>query len=362
VEDGDLVRNDFRHGLLGPGPAFLHLEPGVDSESPRLRTFQEEDPMLESRRRTAASTLTLALALALMAGAAAAGPGDFRHADGVGMLGAQREGLARIRAKSHERLELARRASSMGVPSESRELLDERFQDLLKEMDWIAQSTTYEGLTLLDLPGTATIQLAPGSSDCVDVHLVDVRGTTLGVDATDLLTLANARDAAIKEETAIDLLIWVEQQNCGEHALLGVDLGCPRADSYCDSTANSTGAPATIFGAGSLALSLEEPLLLYTQHCPPGRPGWFLMASGATQLPFGDGYLCLDRNVGPVVVVGSMQVVPPGGMAIGLISEEAFEGFPTLQPGSTRYFQFLFRDSGEMRSNATDGLRVTFGA
>lgn len=292
---------------------------------------------------------------------AGASPGGFRHADGLGILGEQRQGLSELLRLAGDRLELAEQSSQPQWTLQERAEFDQRFASLGDQMDWIASVTNYEGLTLLDLEGTASVQVAPGSSQLVEIHIVDATTAYLGTDALDVTTAANAQAAVWSIRAGLETLSWFEQRNCAEHSLLGVELGCAQISAYCQSSVNSSGAAATIFAAGSLSLALEGELLVYTKDCPAGRFGWFVVGQGRARLPFGDGSLCLDSSVAPLQRLGPGQLVPSIGQVIQSLDSQSYAAYPSLQAGEDRFVQFFFRDSGPAGVNSTDGVRLTFG-
>jgi len=159
---------------------------------------------------------------AIFASPAAAGGHGFRHAFGVGLLRTQARSLHVLRSGTAEMVRLAKRASEPSLGDRDRELLDDRLQALLVGHDSIIDFTQYEGLTLLDLFGSVTVQQAPGSGQFIDVHTVDVQTATLGIDALDVTTEATAVYSVVELTTAFKALEAELLRNGVEQASLGL--------------------------------------------------------------------------------------------------------------------------------------------
>ncbi len=103
--------------------------------------------------------------------------------------------------------ELAIQASNGTVSAADRTTLHQEFADLVNEIDRIAQSTTFNGVSLLDGTGsTITFQVGTGTTtglDTIQLSTSDTLASTLGlstldIGATGLPTLAVAQlDSAI---------------------------------------------------------------------------------------------------------------------------------------------------------------------
>jgi len=131
-------------------------------------------------------------------------------------------------------------------------------------------------------------------------------------------------------------------------------------EPYCLSTPNSTGQSARISAAGSLSIAANDTYLL-ASACPPGCMGIFFYGAQELQMPFANGYLCINP-LSPLQRVSALSCAGPLGEA------QVHLDFPTLPPagailpGSTWCFQYWFRDpkAGGALANLTDGLRLTF--
>lgn len=130
---------------------------------------------------------------------------------------------------------------------------------------------------------------------------------------------------------------------------------CQAPRRYCGSTPNSGGTAGRISWQGSSSLAAND-LDLQCFQVPPGEFGLFFMGPARAQIPLADGTLCVSGGLIrlPVVQVG----------ANGPVSQSFNNtAWGPLGPGSTRHFQFWFRDPsgpGGMGANLSDALEVRF--
>jgi len=138
--------------------------------------------------------------------------------------------------------------------------------------------------------------------------------------------------------------------------------------AYCNpANNNSTGAPATLRGAGSASVASNN-LTLVADDLPSNSFGFFLTSAtqGFTQNPGGSsGNLCLGGAIGRYVGPGQIKNSGAAGefsLLLNLAQTPSPSGFVTVMPGQTRNFQAWYRDAvgGSATSNFTHGLRVTF--
>jgi len=133
---------------------------------------------------------------------------------------------------------------------------------------------------------------------------------------------------------------------------------CP-ATSYCVTSPNSVGPGATIAASGSTSIAADD-FRLVASGLPPVQFGIFYYGLLQAQIPFGNGFRCIQGLVyrlrPPALADGTGQAShrvdfddPP--LASGRISA-----------GSTWNFQFWYRDpaGGGAFFNLTDGLTATF--
>jgi flagellin len=117
-----------------------------------------------------------------------------------GALSESNNNLSRMR-------ELAMQAANGTLTATDRATLDTEFQALIEEIDRVATQTAFNGVNLLD-GSTATLDIQVGINDTevITMNMVDATTATLGVDALDVTTAANASAALATIDTAIDLV------------------------------------------------------------------------------------------------------------------------------------------------------------
>ncbi|TDJ66264.1 MAG: hypothetical protein E2O39_16785 [Planctomycetota bacterium] len=126
--------------------------------------------------------------------------------------------------------------------------------------------------------------------------------------------------------------------------------------SYCIAAANSTGGGALMSATGSASVAANA-LVLHSGPVP-AQPGLFYYGPAQTQVPFGNGFRCVDG------VVGRLDVVNPAGgqytFALDVTSPPSAQTLITA--GSTWNFQNWYRDpaGGGAFFNLSDGLEVMF--
>ena len=138
--------------------------------------------------------------------------------------------------------------------------------------------------------------------------------------------------------------------------------GC--ANSVPGHDSNPQGALLAACGSSSAA---EDDLVLTLSHLPPNKFGLFFMGGGQTQLPFGDGFRCVDTGG-----VGLFRYNPPQNsgseglttLGPGIVARsQSFSMNGHIDPGETWYFQGWYRDPmGPCGTafNLSNGLAVTF--
>lgn len=135
--------------------------------------------------------------------------------------------------------------------------------------------------------------------------------------------------------------------------------GCGAPWNYCISAINSTGQGASIGALGSTSITRND-LVLVVSGCPVGASGMFFFGSFATQIPFGEGYLCVTGNqqrLLPAVLTG-----PGGAASLALDFSDPTSSAALITPGSTWRFQLWYRDPQLVGQgfNLTNGLGISF--
>jgi len=131
--------------------------------------------------------------------------------------------------------------------------------------------------------------------------------------------------------------------------------------TYCVSSTNSTGNSAQIGFLGSTSITAND-LILTCQGGPPGKPGLFIYGPSQTQIPLGEGFLCIG---GPI-----QRIQPP--IIIDVFGNASFQVDNNLPPfasgpnaisaGENWNFQFWYRDppGGPAGFNLSNGLALSF--
>jgi hypothetical protein len=128
------------------------------------------------------------------------------------------------------------------------------------------------------------------------------------------------------------------------------------AYQYCQATMNSQGSVAFVGYAGSLDLSQQSFALFCTGAViHPASYGMFIYGVDQTQVPFGNGYLC-------IYPYGRMTVQHLSGETVFTAMSSSPEEFAPFQPGSSWNFQFWYRDvaAGGANFNLSRALHIDF--
>ncbi|MBI5543441.1 MAG: flagellin FliC [Deltaproteobacteria bacterium] len=105
--------------------------------------------------------------------------------------------------------ELAMESASDGIGDTERAYIQEETSALGDEIQRIANATEFNGTMLLNSTTSLTFQVGirnVGANDRIDVTTVDVRTTTLGIDAMSLSSAASARTALDTIDAALRLV------------------------------------------------------------------------------------------------------------------------------------------------------------
>ena len=137
------------------------------------------------------------------------------------------------------------------------------------------------------------------------------------------------------------------------------DTTCPFASYYCSSAPNSMGTEARMNVVGLPSVS-QNDLSLQALFLPSQAPGLFYYGPTQTQVPVGDGFLCVGGTAFRLPVVMSNNT----GQAFFSI-DLSLPPSPAGQilPGSTWNFQFWYRDPGGPGGsgfNFTDAATLRF--
>ncbi len=139
---------------------------------------------------------------------------------------------------------------------------------------------------------------------------------------------------------------------------------CPEPTNVCVTSPNSVGSGAIMAGRGSTSIAANY-FKATAEHAPPGQFGIFYYGPELVQIPFGDGWRCIGTGG-----IGTFRLNPPvlidnTGFAFKLVDftvPPAGSGPGKIEPASTWYFQFWYRDPafGGTGFNLSDALSVLF--
>jgi Tol biopolymer transport system component len=135
--------------------------------------------------------------------------------------------------------------------------------------------------------------------------------------------------------------------------------GCGAVSTYCIGAINTTGHGASIGYQGSTSVA-ENDLVLLASGCPPQHFGVFCFGTYQTQIPFGEGYLCVTGNQHRLTPVVQLDTRGMGSLALDFTDTESHASLITA--GSEWNFQFWYRDSQEVGHgfNFTNALNAHF--
>jgi flagellin len=127
--------------------------------------------------------------------------------DGMSMIQVA-EGAAGETIDVLQRLrELAVQASSETLNDDGRTILESEFSELVSEVDRVASSADFNGQMLTDGSLTSVAVQVSGTSgqnSRITIELADLRTTTLGVDSSTVVSIADALSALGEVDAALD--------------------------------------------------------------------------------------------------------------------------------------------------------------
>ncbi len=134
-------------------------------------------------------------------------------------------------------------------------------------------------------------------------------------------------------------------------------LPCTAPTTTCVGAPNSVGAGARMAFSGGTYLSQNN----FTLRCTGLRPGvnaFFLAGQTPTQLPFGNGFLCIG---GPTIQLPVRTADFFGELGFALNTQSPPTGL-TISAGQSWYFQCIYRDvaGGGALFNTSDALLTTW--
>jgi hypothetical protein len=147
------------------------------------------------------------------------------------------------------------------------------------------------------------------------------------------------------------------------HAIALVGDACGPHITYCSPGApNSVSAAGASFSAIGCSSISGNALTLAVADVPPGKPGIFFYGPYQTQIPFGNGWVCVG---GMVQRVNKTQWADGKGVVrfpVDLTQKPFASGPGEILPGSTWNFQFWYRDPDGFPTtfNLSNALQIVF--
>jgi|688.fasta_scaffold13061_6 endonuclease/exonuclease/phosphatase family metal-dependent hydrolase len=128
--------------------------------------------------------------------------------------------------------------------------------------------------------------------------------------------------------------------------------------NYCTANPNSTGASAQITSSGSNSVSANN-LTLVGSSAPPNVSAMFLASRNATQVPFGNGILCVGSS--GIFRLGAQSVDAFGAIA-RVVNFNVLPAGMSVLGGQVWHFQLWHRDpfAGGSNTNTSNGRRIAF--
>jgi flagellin len=124
--------------------------------------------------------------------------------DGISLVQTAEGTLNELNGNLVRMRELAIQASNGTLNSGDRAVIDVEFQQLIEEIDRVANQSTFNGIALFDgTTGTLAFQVGVESGETIEVTLQDLSSATLGL-GIDVTTATNAQASLDVIDTAVD--------------------------------------------------------------------------------------------------------------------------------------------------------------
>ena len=125
--------------------------------------------------------------------------------DGISMVQTAEGALNEVSNLLGRMRELAVQSSNGTLSAADRTTINDEVTALVAEIDRIAGSSEFNGISLLDGSAVTTdIQVGLDAAETIAINLQDATTATLGVDTVDVTTVAGANAALTLVDTAID--------------------------------------------------------------------------------------------------------------------------------------------------------------
>ena len=133
--------------------------------------------------------------------------------DGVSLVQTAEGALSEVNSNLVRMRELAIQSANGTLSTADRASLNSEFTELVAEIDRIGQTTTFNGINLLDTASnTVAIQTGVDSGQNIIVTLEDAQAAALGIGALNVSDVTNASAALATIDTAINSVVAVRGQ------------------------------------------------------------------------------------------------------------------------------------------------------
>ncbi len=202
--------------------------------------------------------------------------------------------------------------------------------------DWLAGGPAFNGL------GVGAGRAVDGPSGVV---LCEFDGLAAGDSFGEQVALLG--DVSGHGVSAIAITAWNHSSASGLVQIHEID--CTSGETpYCIANPNSTGLAAEIHTTGSNSIAAND-FHLTVEHGVPNRVGLFIYSADRTQVPFGDGYLCLRPGGTGIVRLNPVVKFDGAGFVsrrLDFESPPASSGKGQIVAGGVWNFQMWYRDPG----------------
>lgn len=124
--------------------------------------------------------------------------------DGISLAQTAEGAMGEVTNMLQRMKELAVQSANGTLSAGDRTNLDAEFQQLVSQIDNVADRTTFNGVALTSAAGTVTIQTGTNASETVDITLTDLNTAALFAAAQNITSAANANTAMTAIGTALD--------------------------------------------------------------------------------------------------------------------------------------------------------------
>lgn len=258
--------------------------------------------------------------------------------------------------------------SSFSAGLDSVAATDERVVTLSRDFEFTYVRVIDATQDTLDVRGVFPMPNRP-----VDLE-ISPSGNLVGVSGTDHVMVIDLRtDSLLYTDGVVvgqGFFPWCDGVVLDDEHLVGfgyfhaqggwvhvVDLFA-QPQNYCTAAPNSVGPGAVFHVTGSASIAADD-LELWSTGLPPGSVGVFAYGNAQSNLPFGNGFLCVGGT--------TASFLPTVAQANGVATVEVdYFGSPSqgglIAAGSTWNFQFTYRDAagGGAQFNLSDATTVDF--